>query len=448
MSKIAVISDAHLFQTFVEKYDSVKDLEKVIEEIKTKNPDVLFLAGDMFDYKKTETAYLRHYEGENYMMKIREIIKNLGIPVYAIKGNHDKEEILKGLEQTVENFHYQKNDVKKFDDCSVCFMDSFYETGGYGKYTVNSMESFLTKSISKLKEWNNTSILLCHETFDPYDSAIPIEIIEMMKKKFDLILNGHMHLWKPKTYNSTKIVCLPSLLPSKIVKGKYSMEQYVWYVKDSTFEKIELGSPFGYVILDTQSKNIELHEFIPSKRIVQITLEISSLSLEESRKRFRKILSKIDERTDKDDLIVLPELKGESSFSPLYIDSIKEDFPALHIESVRYKETTLKTSFESKAVSAPILTIDQLFEEMCKEIPKIREEIKAKGVEIQEKTLTKLLKGLLDEEVITKSSSSQQTRIRLQSILSPTIEAIEKDLKYRKPENFEDNLANLLKMVR
>jgi predicted MPP superfamily phosphohydrolase len=52
--KIAVISDAHLFQTFTDNYDSVKDFERAIREIESKvSPDMLFLAGDMFDYKKT-----------------------------------------------------------------------------------------------------------------------------------------------------------------------------------------------------------------------------------------------------------------------------------------------------------------------------------------------------------------------------------------------------------
>ncbi|MEM2760074.1 MAG: metallophosphoesterase [Nitrososphaerales archaeon] len=449
MSKIAVISDAHLFQTFVEKYDSVKDLEKVIEEIKTRvNPDMLFLAGDMFDYKKTETIYLRHYEGESYMIKIREIMEKFGKPVYAIKGNHDKEEILKGLEQTVENFHYVKNDAKNLGDFSVCFMDSFYETGGYGDNAVQGIESYLKQMIAKMKKWNNTSVLLCHETFAPYENAIPTSLVEIMKKNFDLVLNGHMHFWSPTTYNSKCIICLPSLLPSKIVKGKYSMEQYVWSAEISEFGRKELDSPFAYVVLDTESKKVEIHKFTPSNKIAQITLEVTGLSLEETRKRLRIILSEIDKRNDRNDLILLPELRGEISFSPLYLEDIKEDFPALHIESIRHQETVLKTSLESKVVPAPTLTIEQLYEKMRSEMPKMVEQIKAKGIEMDEKTLSTLLKVFLDEELILKSSSTPQIKARLRTVIEPTIEAIITSYKQRKPSNFEDNLGNLLKMVR
>ncbi len=81
--KFVIISDAHLFQTFVEKYNSVSDFELVIRQIKNEiRPDVLLMAGDMFDYKKEPTVYLRHYEGEDLMIRIRKILKGFGKPVF------------------------------------------------------------------------------------------------------------------------------------------------------------------------------------------------------------------------------------------------------------------------------------------------------------------------------------------------------------------------------
>ncbi len=205
--KIAVISDAHLFQTFAETYDSVKDFERAIEEIKsTVAPDMLFLAGDMFDYKKTESVYVRHYEGEAQMIKLREIFGKYGKPIYAIRGNHDKEEILKGLEQTVKNFHYVKNDVKNFGEFSVCFMDSFYETGGYSAAFLEAMQSLLKDAIAKTKQWKNTSILLCHETLAPYDNAIPDDVVKLLRKKFDLVYDGPLYRWNQDTYDSSPVV--------------------------------------------------------------------------------------------------------------------------------------------------------------------------------------------------------------------------------------------------
>jgi DNA repair exonuclease SbcCD nuclease subunit len=444
-----VISDAHLFQTFADNYDSVRDFDRAIDEIRTKiAPDMLFLAGDMFDYKKTETMYVRHYEGESHMIKIRKIIEKFGKPVYAIRGNHDKEEILAGLEQTVENFHYVKNDAKSFGDFSICFMDSFYETGGYTTDVLQVIETFLKEVISKMKRWENTLILLCHETFAPYKNAMPDSLVKFLRKNFDLILDGHMHLWNSKAYGSDSVICLPSLLPSKIAKGKYSMERYEWGSQDSGFKREMIESPFGYIVLDTESKKADFYEFTPSKKIVEVNLDITDLSLEEARKRLRTIFAEIDKRNDKNDLIILPQLKGEMTFSPLYVENVKEDFPELYIDNIRYQETILKTILRSQVVSAPTLTVEQLCEKMKNEIPNLIEEIKRKGVGIDESTLSAILKELLDGELIDRSLSIQQTRARLHMILTPINEAISKASKQERPATFEDNLANFLKMVK
>jgi DNA repair exonuclease SbcCD nuclease subunit len=448
--KIAILSDAHLFQTFSENYDSVSDFERAIGQITNDvSPDALFLAGDMFDYKKTETLYLRHYEGEGYMIKIREALKKFGKPVYAIKGNHDKEEIFEGLAQTVKNFHYAGNSVVVFEGLAVCFMNSFYEIGGtYETTTIQRMEEFLKQSIAKIKGERATAGLLCHETFEPYENAVPANLIELLKKNFQIVLNGHMHLWNPNTYSSPRIICLPSLLPSKIVKGKYATERYQWSERKTNYERIGLDSPFGYVVLDTESAKAEIHEYLPSKKIVEITLHATGLSLEETRKRLRLVLSDVDKRADKSDLILLPEMKGKIAFSPLYLENVKQEFPELQVEDIRYAETTLIATLGSASLTAPTLTIEQLYEKLKSNIPQIVNEIRAKGVEIDEKTVSQTLNALIDEELIVRSQAVPQNRARLQMVLTPIIEALAKQGEQKRPSNFEDNLASLLRMVR
>lgn len=435
-----------MFQTFTDSYDSVKDFERAIREIESKiAPDVLFLAGDMFDYKKTESAYVRHYEGEAWMIRLREVLRQFEKPVYAIRGNHDKEEILKGLEQTVSNFHYVKNNVKNFDAFSVCFMDSFYETGGYTTESVGAMQGFLKEALAKMKQWKNTSVLLCHETLAPYDNAVPESVVRLLRN-FDLVLDGHMHFWSQRAYDSN-IVCLPSLLPSKIAKGKYSSEEYEWNAVETAFARKIFDSPFGYVVVDTNSKP-ELCSFIPSKKIVALSLDVTNVSLEDSRTRLRTLLTEISRRDDGDSLILLPELGGTIAFSPLYLEDIKDDFPELHVENIRYEKATLSTSFQPQSVSAPILSIEQLFEKIRGEIPNLLKEIEAKGIKLERKVLEAILENLLSEESVEKSVSIPQTRTRLQMVLSPVIEELGKGIALEKPSNFEDNMTNLLKMVR
>jgi DNA repair exonuclease SbcCD nuclease subunit len=446
--KIGIISDAHLFQTFTECYDSIKDFESVINDVKKRvNPDMLFLVGDMFDYKKTPTIYVRHYEGEECMIKIRKILEKFGNPVFVIKGNHDREEILKGLEQTVNNFHYVKNDVKNFGDFSVCFMDSFYETGMYSTSTLEGIENFLKKSVSKLKEFKNTSILLCHETFAPYDNSISKSLIEFIIKNFDIVINGHMHMWETNAYNSKNVFCLPSLLPSKIAKGKYWIEEYEWKSEGKIFEIKKRESPFGYVVLDTETKKLEFYGFVPSKKIVGLTLETTNLSLEDSRKRFKILLQEVDKRDDKKDIIVLPELVGELSFLPLYLTDIIESFPTIFVENIKSDRTLFKSDLKTEVVSPPTLTIEQLYEKIEKDVSTLIDEIKKEtNIKLGEKDLKTIIKTLIEEETIEKPAS--QLRTRLQSILSPALEVIGKGMEVKKPSAFEDNLTTLLKMVR
>jgi DNA repair exonuclease SbcCD nuclease subunit len=447
--RVALISDAHLFQTFIDTYDSVKDFERALDEIGTANPDLLFLGGDIFDYMKTETVYLRHYEGEHHMIKIREIIERFEKPVYAIKGNHDKEEILSGLEQTVSNFRHIKNGIKKFSDFTACFIDSFYETGGYSPNITENMQIALDRILSKVDKLSDRPILLCHETFAPYENSVPSSIIAFIKKSFSFVLNGHMHLWARGNYNSSKIVCLPSLLPSRVVKGKYYSERYKWLSRNSNFERSQLSSPFGYVTFDTDKEDPYFHPFNPSKRILDVFLEVTGLSLEETRKRLKMILSEIDSREEKFELIVLPEISGELEFSPLYLESVKDEFPELCVESIRHQRTVLKTSVFPQTLSFPTLSVEQLCERLMNDIPNLAQELERNGVEIGERVISMILKELIQNDLLQKAASLSQTKMRLRTILLPVSDVIiSKALKHEKPENFEDYLTSLLKMVR
>lgn len=445
-----MVSDAHLFQTFSEAYDSVADFKRAIVQVaKDANPDAIFLAGDMFDYKKTETMYVRHYEGEGYMMRVREVLKEFGKPIYAIRGNHDKAEILKGLSQTVPNFHYKGNCIEPIGDMGICFMDSYYETGGiYESTTIDAMKSFLQESATKLRGQSTKKLLLCHETLEPYENAIPQDVVRIMMSDFSLVLNGHMHFWNPRTYASSSMVCLPSLLPSKIEKGKYAMERCHWSSSETNYEITKLESPFGYTILDTDTLKVDAHPFEPSKRIIEVVIGTTGLSLEEARKRYRLILTGLQNRNDKNSLIVLPCLEGAVSFAPVYLNSVKNGFPELFVEDLRFAAATLVTTLGSVSLEAPTLSIEQLLEKLNANVPKLAQAISSKGVSIDEATIRKTLDILLDEELLAKSQTIAQNRARLQMVLTPIIEVLGESTGKGQPSNLQDNLTTLLKVMR
>jgi len=440
--KLAIIADGHLFQSFMKNYDSLLDLKAILQRIKQENaPDILLMAGDMFDFKKTPTAYLRHYEGEGLMIRVRNILRSLGVPVYAVRGNHEKEEVLRGLDQTVENFHYIKNDWRKFNGFLIYFMDTHFEGELYEPEVVSHIIRQITSTSEKTDE---TKILLCHETFAPFENSLPKEVIENAKKIFDWIINGHMHFWNPSAYGLKNIITLPSVLPSRVVLGKYWTEQYNWKCTDEkpNFEKRD--STFGYVILDTEKREVRYYPFTPSRKMVEISVETTNLTLKEVIKRFREVLEDINGREDKDSLIILPEIHGDASFVTTFVKDIFKDYVELSIEELRINTTSKIVTASGKVISPPLLTPEQLFEDIEREFPEIRKKLMEElETEIEINVLRKILKNIRENELLEKIPP--RTTTRLENLLEEIISQF-KDVE--KPESFEDDLKNIIKRVK
>ena len=440
--RFAIISDAHLFQSFMKNYDPLVDFKKALQLVMKENPQAVLIAGDMFDYKKTQTTYLRHYEGEGLMIKVRNILNEIKIPIYAIRGNHEKEEVLKGLDQTVKNFNYIKNDWIQFNDTSIYFMDTHFEGELYEPMAVSQI---MKQTASSAKNIKGKKILLCHESFEPFPNSLPKKVIDNLRKTFNWIVNGHMHVWDPFAYGFKNVIILPSLLPSRIVKGKYWIERYDWertVDKKPKFERRE--SPFGYVILDTEKGTPEFHPFIPSRRIVEISIDVTGLSLEETLNKFREILEEIRKRKDRKSLIILPEIHGHASFATAFVEEIFKEYPELAIEELRNKTILKITTISGKEISPPLLDIDRLFNEIENELVKVGEEIAENlSVKVDGNILRKILFAIRESQLLEKLPPRVTTRI--ENLLSEVISQF-KDIE--KPETFEDDMKSIIKRVK
>lgn len=440
--KLAVIADGHLFQSFMKNYDPLLDLKDVLERIKREDaPDALLMAGDMFDFKKTPAVYLRHYEGEGLTMPLRQIIRDFEIPVFSIRGNHEKEEVLRGLNQTVENFNYIKNDWKVLDGVAVYFMDTHFE----GDFYEPEVVSQIIGKISPLPEkTEKAKLLLCHETFAPFENCVPKKVIEDSKKVFDWIIDGHMHLWSESAYGLKNVVTLPAILPSRVIWGKYWMEQYSWRFKDERPRLERRDSPFGYVILDTNKEVIEFRSFAPSRKIVEISIETTNLTLGEVIKRFRCVLEEIRVRDDKDSLIILPEIHGDANFVTTFIKDVLKDYADLSLEDLRINTTAKIVTASGKVVSPPLLTPEQLFEDIETELPEIREKLMAElDIDVDLSILRKIMNDIREGGILERIPP--RTTTRLENLLEIIISQL-KDIE--KPETFEDVLRSVIKRVK
>ena len=64
-------------------------LRQFVQEVEEKQPDCIFIAGDIFDRSIPPVEAVKLYEDTLY-----ELVERLGVPVFAISGNHDGPERL------------------------------------------------------------------------------------------------------------------------------------------------------------------------------------------------------------------------------------------------------------------------------------------------------------------------------------------------------------------
>lgn len=183
--KVALVSDLHFGYN-----SSLNHVKKMVKLINESNPDVVVIAGDIFD-----NSYEAIYEPDKIIQEIKKIKTKYG--VYAVYGNHDIDEKIlagftfswkknKNLNDPRMTSFLEKANVKLLRDESLLIDDSFYLVGriDYHKY---GMEVEKRKTIEELVSSFDKSkpiILIDHE---------PYELEEIAKAGVDLDLSGHTH---------------------------------------------------------------------------------------------------------------------------------------------------------------------------------------------------------------------------------------------------------------
>ncbi len=183
--KVALVSDLHFGYN-----SSLSHVKKMVKLINESDPDVVVIAGDIFD-----NSYEAIYKPDKIIQEIKKIKTKYG--VYAVYGNHDIDEKIlagftfswkknKNLNDPRMTSFLEKANVKLLRDESLLIDDSFYLVGriDYHKY---GMEVEKRKTIEELVSSFDKSkpiILIDHE---------PYELEEIAKAGVDLDLSGHTH---------------------------------------------------------------------------------------------------------------------------------------------------------------------------------------------------------------------------------------------------------------
>lgn len=201
--KIVHFSDLHFLRVNKEE-----ELKKVIKEINTINPDIVFFTGDLID---------KDYEINDKQKKVLiKELKNINSKYgkYAILGNHDAIKDISIFEEI-----YKESDFKllqnEYDIIYGNNNDKLF-IGGL------SPSSFKKANIDKVMEYFNTNkdinykIILIHEP-DYIDTILD-------KYKINLVLSGHSHNGQ---------VNIPYLKKFFMPKGCHKYYENYYKVKDT-----------------------------------------------------------------------------------------------------------------------------------------------------------------------------------------------------------------------
>jgi len=387
-------------------YDAISDFKNALDHALTLSPDVILIAGDMFDKRKTETSDVRHPEGEEAMMKIREIFENIKIPIYAIRGNHEDERILQGLQQTVPNFHYSGDKWERLGNTQVYSMNTRYEAGFYDeKMLETDVNNIFLEANEKWKSQKpKYSLLVCHEWITSEEGTYPKELLKKLLEKFTWVINGHMHFYAKGYLNSENLICLPSLLPSRLRTGRYWTEYYSWEAKSDNCICKERASPFGFVELKIGEEPI-FHRFDPSVQIINLEIDVTGLDLQKVRARLKQVLDEIDKRLDKDKLIVLPSIIGSCSFSASLLEDICRGYAALNIQKLVDMTGKISPFAPKVAVKRPMVTVDQLKEEILRNYPELIKALRKVGISASVTDVREICKTLTMNPYILQKCS-------------------------------------------
>ncbi len=100
-------------------------------------------------------------------------------------------------------------------------MDTHYELG----YDTKTLEGDLQKAISQTKGAKSIKVLLCHESFPPFEDALPKDIIAKAKEAFDWI---NMHLGEigelERKRETIEIVYAASVISGEVLREVFEKQ--------------------------------------------------------------------------------------------------------------------------------------------------------------------------------------------------------------------------------
>ena len=319
--KIAIISDLHLgfrqYGSLERENDFYNQLSLVKDEINKHNPDMLIIAGDLFDKPNPSPVAINAY---------REGIANIDVDIIcSIKGNHTM--ILRDNHYSIDDFFggediygYYFLDDSSFNTQSFAletpydldfsnYKDVKVQVDGITYRTNSNIEEFLSvqKDMAEQCSKDFFNILVVHQSFKEFCgfTGEELSIEDLNYKPYDVVICGHIHSRFDTVLSDGTIFIQPG-----------SIERM-----NTTEAQDEQKNGKGFYLLDTESKEVSFHQVKCPRKFFLGEIKI------ESKKDLEKHLKELQNDTKK--LDVAPIISYTYKNYDKNIDSIREEITHL-----------------------------------------------------------------------------------------------------------------------
>ncbi len=421
MSKVIIISDAHLIHIYHSEYDKIAEFRRFVKEFMEENPDIVLVLGDFFDKKLTSQSHLiSHLHGSDQQIQIVDIIKSTKIPWYALVGNHEDEIVLKSIDQSTPNFHYMETQVSKGSVIEESILKTDKCNYWFSKVNVNERYKekekqlkLLCQAATKYDSPNKKNILLTHLDFNKRSETVGLEknLIKILINSFNNVLNGHEHTYKKK-HLFEGVTLVPPSIPTWITAGKGSILTYT-FENGELKEKTKRKSPHGYLIFDETTSNISFKAFKPYMPSIEVHYDVTGKSLVDIEKDWSIISTEIQEmyvgKDNIEKLIIIPRFTGNMHHLHRIdvnhtLGIVANDIPHIFITEIRDMDLISSLTSIDTPEEDEYLNTEKVFEKVLTEVDQINTLLEEKNITISNSQIVSLVNRMreLDDNLFHK----------------------------------------------
>lgn len=245
--KLAIWSDLHIGkrqyrtdENNYNKYEQIgyKALQKNVDIIKSKNPDLIINAGDTFEVANPSVLAMTHY--------FKAMSQLSGIPTMTILGNHDfnfanRNSHCSAVAITSEHTYFADYSIKQVEIQGILFvmMPYIYDTADNITKYLKQCEDIAKASTCSKK------ILVTHGVTEKYykDSFVsdPIMLSDGLVQLFDLVIIGHIHTPFDYRQGNTLVISPGAMIDYQAYEDRTG--PIILDTDTMTFNKINVKTP-------------------------------------------------------------------------------------------------------------------------------------------------------------------------------------------------------------